>query len=111
MNRLNHNWSEYEIEYLKDNYLKMSNANIARELQRSEAAIQVKKSVMRLTVRNDRKIQITEKRNLLFRLREAVRINRLVYRMKELMLLAENDHNSFRRDKWRDELRRLGEIK
>lgn len=111
MNRLNYNWKEHEIDYLKENYLKMSNEDIARKLHRSVGAIQVKKSVMRLTVRNDRKIQITEKRNLLFRLREAVRINRLVCRMKELMILAENDHNSFRRDKWRDELRRLGEIK
>jgi len=102
-------WKPEDYKFLRDNYLEMTDAEIANILKRSEIAIQGKRVLLKLS-RVVRKTEYIRKRKLQM-LRGAIKRNyRLTWqlkRMQVLIFICENQPNKYKRDLAKAELVKL----
>lgn len=102
-------WKPKEHKFLSDNYLIMSDDEMARGLKRSFASVVQRRSILKLRRPTYNAHYFTK--TALQRLRIAVKFSRVLNRMKKLIELCQIETNTYKLNKYKQELKKLSGIK
>lgn len=105
--RHRYDWSKEEDLYVKENYLTLDDGQMALHLKRTQYAVQQRRYRL-FCLRKTTRIKLIETLHIAnVERNKMISIHSKVTRMRELIQLAENEPNNYKKDKYKLELKKL----
>ena len=105
--RNRYNWTPEEFNYIRSNFMEMTDSQMGINIGRTNHAITQKRIRLKLF----RRPKLDEFKYLrlkkLSELRKAVLMSKVINRMKVLIYICEHTSNNYKKDKFKSELRKL----